>query len=145
MFRRWVVIRLFFRLFFNKKQNKHTQAHTKHTQAPRAPGPGPPASRPSPAGSPAEPCRALSEGMAGHGWAGPGARPSPAKPLQRAWQGMVGLGREPGRAPFRGHGWAWQGMVGPGGAKGAKGPGPRPGGSGARVINASSVRRIAFV
>ena len=69
--------------------------------------------------------------MAGHGWAGPGGRPSPAKPLQSAWQGMVGLGREPGRglpSPFRrawlglaGHGWAAQGMVGHGGAR------PRPG------------------
>ena len=79
--------------------------------------------------------------MAGHGWAGPGGRPSPAKPLQSAWQGMVGLGREPGRglpSPFRrawlgmaGHGWAWQGMAGHGwaaqGMVGHGGARPRPG------------------
>ena len=64
------------------------------------------------AGRPAEPCQAPSERMAGHGWAGPGARPRPAEPLSqgmvghgRAWLGLAGHGRA--WLGCAGHGWAW--------------------------------------
>ena len=62
-----------------------------------------------------EPDRSLpspAKGIAGHGWAGPGARLEPCRASQRAWQGMVSLGRVPDRAlpnllkGMAGHGWA---------------------------------------
>ena len=72
-------------------------------------------------GAPCRPFPSPSKGMAGHGWLGPGARPSLTEPFNgygRAWLGLIGLGREPDRAlpnpskGMAGHGWAWLGWAG---------------------------------